>query len=153
MAFGISVHRKRDDAFFSSHPPVNSREFDEWCKECEKRTLFERPLGGDGVIGEFWHIPAATLRLHLMGRIYDKGLRVGGDELDSLLEEARRLEQHWASMDHDAARSIQGVQLLEDGTSRSLPPQTMREHLAERMAFLLKAIEIAKSEDGLVVIS
>jgi hypothetical protein len=81
MAFGITVHRRADDALYRAEPDVGSESFDRWIKECQDRWVYENPLGADGTVFNLWHVPAHYLKLPLLGSIYENGLRVEGSQL------------------------------------------------------------------------
>ena len=74
MAFGITVHRRADDALYRSGSDVGSEEFDRWIKECQARWVYENPLGSDGTVFNLGHVPAHELGLPLLGSIYRSGL-------------------------------------------------------------------------------
>ena len=78
MARGISVHR-----------------------EAGGESLFAQPLGSESAVREWWSEPAVALGLPLLAAVYDRGFYHGsrwtGPELQQVLDELGRLEQHWAS--------------------------------------------------------
>jgi hypothetical protein len=153
MAFHISVYRAVDDGLFSSPPAdVNSAEFGRWFDLCNEQTLFDYPLGSDGTVYDFWCMPAARLKLPLIGRVYRHGLKVQGDELAALGAECDSLEAYWGCLDFAAEPPFRGKEILEDGTTRTYT-HSAGEHLAERMAALREAIATVVAQGGVLSIT
>lgn len=153
MPFSITVHRKSDDAFFQSPPSdVASKEFDLWADECQARTLYAEPLGSDGTVYKFWHVPAHALGLSLIGAIYNEGLCMEGDGFGQMEAELNALEEWWKS--HaimDAERLLECSASCADGPC-SETQISMEEHLQGRLGCLREAIRIAREYDGIVAI-
>ena len=152
MAFGITVHRRADDALYRSEPDVRSESFDRWIKECQDRWVYEDPLGADGTVFEQWHVPAHHLKLPLLGSIYHHGLRVAGTQLEELSRELDALEAFWDQTDYSAATPLSYHTIVPGGAEevRSVP---LRDHLQERLGYLREAIRIAQDCDGVIGIS
>jgi len=152
MAFGITVHRRADAALYQSHPDVRSEEFDRWCKECQTRWVYENPLGADGTVFEFWHVPAIYIGLPLLGSLYENGLRVEGQRLIELGHELDSLERAWVSTDFSQADPLSAHTIHSNGIEEvKLVP--LVEHLHERLGYLREAIRIAVECDGVIDIS
>lgn len=149
MAFGITVHRRADDAIYRTHPEVSSDEFDRWIKECRARWVYENPLGAGGTVFELWHVPARELGLPLLGSVYHDGLHVEGEHLAALSRELDALEGFWAATDFSMPRPHQASIIHPDGRHEewSVP---LAEHLRERLGYLREAIRIAEECDGVV---
>lgn len=152
MAFGITVHRRSDDALYRSHPDVASEAFDRWMEQCQARWVYENPLGADGTVFEQWHVPAHRLGLPLLGSIYHDGLRVEGEQLAALGRELDALERFWAGTDFSRATPLRVSTMRPDGTwEERMEP--LADHLAEQSGYLREAILVANECDGVVVIS
>jgi hypothetical protein len=149
MAFGITVHRRADDALYRMELDVRSEAFDGWIKECQARWIYEKPLGSDGTVFDLWHVPAHELGLPLLGSIYQDGLRVEGPQLTDL---SRELEAFWARADFSRAAPRSAPTIHPDGVEEvRLAP--LEEHLRERLGYFREAIRVAAGCDGVVVIS
>ena len=149
MAFGITVHRRADDALYRSHPDVASEGFDSWMMECQARWVYENPLGAGGTVFELWHVPAHELHLPLLGSIYHDGLRVEGEQLAALSRELDALQRFWAATDFSQTTPLRASIMHPDGTQEErLVP--LADHLSERLGYLREAIRIAYECGGVV---
>jgi hypothetical protein len=153
MAFSITVHRRSDDSLFQAPPgDVFSEEFDRWFKDCQARWLYENPLGADGTVFEWWHVPAQEIGFPLVGAIYNNGIRVAGADLNRLIRELEMLERFWDRANFSEAGSLNHHITYADGSQEErLVP--LRDHLQERLGYLREAIHIAQECDGIVGIS
>src|SRR5262245_20815649 len=151
MSFSISVHHRADDLLFRSPPDVHSKEFDHWFDECMAKTVYDNPLGSDGSVHEFWHVPALQLGLPLIRSIYNDGLWLHGVDLERLGREADTLERYWKSLNLTGRRPYACHTIRGDG-SEERTWISVRDHLRERMGYLREAIRVAKAEDGVLSI-
>jgi hypothetical protein len=151
MAFGITVHRRADDALYRTEPDVGSEAFDDWIKECQARWVYENPLGADGTVFNLWHVPAHELGLPLLGSIYQNGLRVEGAQLAELSRELDALEAFWAGVDFSRATPLSASTIRPGGVEefRLVP---LEQHLRERLGCLREALQVAVECDGVVEI-
>lgn len=54
------------------------------------------PLGSDIAIFEYWHVPANTIGLRLLSRIYNEGLIITDkNELTELINEIKLIKLFW----------------------------------------------------------
>ena len=94
MPFSLSVHHLADLERLSD--PA----------QCESVvSLFLDRLGSGGQIYDFWHLPAVELGLPLLSNLYEKGLTLSGDQLESISIELDRLESHWKATEAGCGQS------------------------------------------------
>jgi hypothetical protein len=107
-----------------------------WIVRGDAESLYDAPLGSEGNVYKWWSAPAAKLNLPLIESIYDfgfnHGIRWGGDDLRRVLSEIKKLEDHWRTM------NLPDAELL---------------YFLERSGCLRRAISIAVSQNGYVVIT
>lgn len=152
MSFHISVHLLADDKFFRSPPEGSSSELDAWIEECQRRELYSNPFGFDGQVFKFWHSPAHELGLQLIGRVYNDGLSISGDDLQKLADELRQLERHWLKMNLETESPVKCLVYDPDGTVQE-KLIAFKDDLHERANHLLMAINIAQTRNGILTIS
>ncbi|CAG7658843.1 hypothetical protein ACFQI7_16255 [Paenibacillus allorhizosphaerae] len=132
MSYSITVHLPYEQIPY----PTNPDEQDAWYEHYLKHVIFERPLGTDSMIYNYWHLPALSIDLKLIAQIYDNGLEVKEpDALMLLREEIKTLSNYWHENLLIAVASESKVDLLN------------------RLFFLHEAIEIALNTNGKLNIS
>ena len=96
-------------------------------------SLYDEPLGSESAVRLWWSGPATALGLPLLAAIYDHGFyhgnRWAGPELQQVLAELARLEEHWSSA--------------------GLPPDVLAD-LRERAGYLRAAVALAEECNGFV---
>lgn len=126
MARDVTVYRGGDVA---EVPP------DSWTVRAGATPLYDRPLGSESAVREFWSRPAIDLDLPLLMDVYGvgftDGIRWSGDQLRAAAAEVDRLEADWATAE--------------------LPPGTLAD-LRKRTRFVREALEVAIGCGGWAVI-
>lgn len=111
--------------------PSDPEKIDEWVAEKTKHEIYDEPLASDGDFFEYWHTPAKQLRLNLVSQIYQSGLILKTPaEIKAFSEEIDELAHYWRS-------KISSENL---------------ERLSKRMAHVLDAIELARENNGWIII-
>ena len=138
MSFRVYVYRPH-----KSQPlPDDSEQWDDGIKAEEQYTLYNEPLGADGTIYHYWHLIAHQLSLPLIASIYNQGLKLEDEAGFTALDlELQQLEIYW------------NTQPLETPRPPSAIADHVEEHLRERMGYLRKALNLARSEKAVLGIS
>jgi hypothetical protein len=109
MPFSLAVYRLADRAFLLRHPLAASPDFDRWQAECDRRLLFEAPVGSDHHVYTFWSVPAAELGLPLLRDLYQRALEVAGEGPSTLGAEVDVLQRYWLETVEDEAVITYGI--------------------------------------------
>jgi hypothetical protein len=151
MPFAISVY-KRNDLAFINEPPKDSTQIDAWIHEVNKRQLYSNPLGSGGMVFEYFNKIGIKMGLELISKIYNDGLVISDKQLDQLEREIQRLEDYWKKQDLSKEEPVKCSEIFEDN-SREEYSIEFKEHLFTRMGFLKEAINVAKKNIAVLIIS
>jgi hypothetical protein len=115
--------------------------FNIWMEQMWKISSYW-PLGGDGTVYRFWSGPASELQLPMLAGLYNQGIVAETyEQLCQLEQELEVLQGHWDT--HE----------LRDPDARSGINGNEKEHLHERMGYVLQAIKQAKETGAKLTIS
>ena len=134
MARWITVY-KPEDLEFVRHSPnsdVNSKEFELWCEECRKKTIFDCDLASESGTLENWSGPASEIGLPLLSEIHEKGFHEGIE---------------WRK-----DKIIRAIEELHKWRQYMVEKNSMHKQLEEDYKNFLEGLYIALKVDGLVSI-